>query len=71
MLQARRENCVNTPPYHKTVAEYDAHTLFPVDTRSDKRTVRKKTYPQINYLFEKTVVHAFSEASFEEILATM
>ena len=68
-----RQNCVNTGRYRKTVAEVcgswcaknDARTLFPVDTRSDKMTVRKTSVVR---LFSDTIVCAFSEAAFGEIL---
>ena len=46
----------------------DARTLFPVDARSDKRTVQ---IIRLVYLFSDTVVCAFSEAAFGEILASI
>ena len=77
--QTRRENCVNIRRYHKTVAEVrgtrctknDARALFPVGARSDKMAVRKTSIFGKVYVFSDTVVCAFSEAAFGEILASI
>ena len=59
----------------KTVAEVvtknDARALFPVDARSDKMVVQKTSIFGEVYLFSDTVVCAFSEAGFGEILASI
>ena len=73
----RRENCVNIRRYHNTVAEVcstwctknDVRSLFPVGARSDEMAVRKTSIFGEVYLFSDTVVCAFSEAAFGEILA--
>ena len=73
----QRENCVNNQQYCKTVAEVcgtwcnknDARSLFPVGARSDKMAVRNAPIFRKVYLFSDTVVCAFSEGAFGEILA--
>ena len=77
--QTRRENCVNIRRYRKAVAEVrstwctknDACSLFLVGARSDKMAVRKTSIFGEMYLFSDTVVCAFSEAAFGEILASI
>ena len=46
-----------------------AHTVFPVDAKSDKTTVQKTSTIRLVYLFSDTIVCAFSEATFGEVLA--
>ena len=73
----RRENCVNIRRYYKTVVEVcgiwctkiDARLLFPVGARSDKMAIRNTSIFGKMYLFSDTVVCAFSEGAFGEILA--
>ena len=77
--QTQRENCVNNQRYHKTVAEVsgtwctknDARSLFLVGTRSDKMAVRNTSILRKVYLFSDTVVCAFSEGAFGEILVSI
>ena len=49
----------------------DARALFPVGARSDKMAVRKTSIFGKVYVFSDTVVCAFSEAAFGEILASI
>ena len=49
----------------------DAHSLFRVGTRSDKMAIRKTSIVGEVYVFSDTVVCAFSEAAFGEILASI
>ena len=68
--QTRMENCINIWRYRQTVAEVrstwctknDTRALSPVGALSVKMAV---------YLFSDTVVCAFSEAAFGEILASI
>ena len=53
------------------VTKNDARALFPVDARSDKMVVRKTSIFGEVYLFSDTIVCAFSEAGFGEILASI
>ena len=53
------------------VYQNDARALFPVGARSDKMAVRKTSIFGEVYLFSDTVVCAFSEAAFGEILASI
>ena len=77
--QTWRKNCVNIRRYRKTVAEVcgawcaknDARSLFPVCARSDKMAVRNTSIFGKVYLFSDTVVCAFSEGAFGEILASI
>ena len=74
----RRENCVNIRQYRKTVVKVcgiwctknDARLLFPVGARSAKMAVRNKSIFRKVYVFSDTVVCAFSEGAFGEILAS-
>ena len=75
--EMRRENCVNTRRYRRTVVEVcdtwctknDGCSLFPVGTRSDKIAVRNTSMFGKVYVFSDTVVCAFSEGGFGKILA--
>ena len=57
----QREHCVNIGQYCQTVAEvcgtwltkYDARALLPVDARSDKITIRKKSSDKCIYFQTK------------------
>ena len=49
----------------------DVRSLFPVGARSDKMAVRKTSIFGKVYVFSDTVVCAFSEAAFGEILASI
>ena len=69
--QTRRENCVNTRRYRKTVEEVrgtwctknDTRAFFAVGARSVKTAVRKTSNFGKVYLFTNTIVCAFSEAA--------
>ena len=74
------ENYVNIWQYRNTLAEVRGGTwcikngawaLFPVCARSVKMAVQKTSIFGEVYLFSDTVVCAFSEATFEEILASI
>ena len=75
----RRENCVNIRRYRRTVTEVcstwctknDACSLFPVGARSDEMAVRNTSIFGKVYVFSDTVVYAFSEGTFEKILASI
>ena len=77
--QTRRENCVNIWRYRQTVVEVrstwctknDARALSPVGAISVKMGIQKTSIFGEVYLFSDTVVCAFSEAAFGEILALM
>ena len=55
----------------KLVYQNDARALSPVDAISAKMAVRKTSIFGEVYLFSDTVVYAFSEAAFGEILASI
>ena len=73
----QRENCIHIWRHHKTVVEIhgtwctknDTRALSPVGARNVKMAVQKTPiFGEVN-LFSDTVVCAFSEAAFGEILA--
>ena len=70
--ETRMENCINIRWYCKTwCTKKDTCSLFSVVARSNKMSVRKTSTLGEVYLFSDTVVCAFSEAVFGEILASI
>ena len=75
----RRENSVNVRRYRRTVAEVcstwctknDARSLFPAGARSYKMAVQNASIFGKVYLLSGTVVCAFSEGAFGEILVSI
>ena len=66
-MVARAQTVDTRPFFFCERPGYEA--MFPADASSDKTTVRKTSIIGLVYLFSGTIVCAFSEAAFGEILA--